>query len=115
VNRCADNWKIKKFLQISGAIVCLLHLYLIIRFLSFVGIGINDNMGYIQHARFLGEGGNILANGGSQLAFRLGMVLPVVLLYKTFGYIVAAFSSYPLFCSLITCLFTHLKTNILWG
>jgi len=99
----------------SSLIVCLLLLCLVIRILWFVGIGPNDDLSYIQHARNLGEGANILENGGSQLAFRLGMVLPLAVLYKAFGYTEAAFSAYPLICTLITCLFIYLTAESLWG
>lgn len=98
-----------------GFLACLLLFCLFLRLSFFVGIGLNDDIGYIHHARSVAEGINILANGGSQLAFRIGMVLPLALLYKIFGYSEAAFSSYPLMCSLFTCTFVYFVACILWG
>jgi len=98
-----------------GVIVCLLLFFLYLRLAFFVGIGINDDMGYIHHARALSEGSNIIADGGSQLAFRLGMILPLTVAYKIFGYNEHSFSAYPLLSSLCTCIFIYLTAYILWG
>ena len=97
---------------IALLIVCLC---VIIRLYFFVGIGINDDMGYIHHARSIGNSINILANGGSQLAFRTGMVIPLAILYKLFGYKEIGFVIYPVLSSIISCLFIYFTAHKLWG
>ena len=98
-----------------GIPLFLVLLCLFLRLTFFVGIGINDDMGYIHHARALSGGDNIIADGGSQLAFRLGMVVPLTFACAVFGYNEPAFSTYPILCSLLTCLFIYLTAHVLWG
>ncbi len=96
-------------------ILILLLLCLNFRLINFVGIGTNDDIAYIQDARNLASGHNPLASGFNQLGFRLGMVAPLTLLYKAFGYNELGFSLYPLICSLITCVLIYLTAVRLWG
>jgi len=96
-------------------ILLLLLLCLISRLINFVGTGVNDDIAYIQNAWALGEGYNPISSGFNQLGFRLAMVAPLALLYKVFGFNDVAFSSYPLTCSLITCLLIYLTAFRLWG
>ncbi len=95
-------------------ILILLLLCLNLRLVNFVGIGTNDDIAYIQNARALAQGHNPLA-GFDQCGFRLGMVAPLALLYKVFGYNEIGFSLYPLICSLITCALIYLTASRLWG
>ncbi|MEO0294170.1 MAG: glycosyltransferase family 39 protein [candidate division WOR-3 bacterium] len=89
---------------------------LITRLLNFVGVGINDDIGYIQNARALVKGYNLLSPKSlNQIGSRLGMVLPLALLYKIFGYNEIGFTLYPLFCSLITCSLIYFASLKLWG
>jgi 4-amino-4-deoxy-L-arabinose transferase-like glycosyltransferase len=87
----------------------------VISLVNFVGIGINDDISYIQNARALAEGNNPISPAFDQRAFRLGMVAPLALLYKLFGYNELGFSLYPLICSLITCALIYLTAARLWG
>jgi hypothetical protein len=91
-------------------LLLLLLLCLACRLVNFVGIGTNDDVYYIQNAQILASG-----NTFNQIGFRLGMVAPLALLYKVFGLNEAAFSSYPLICSLITCALIYLTAVRLWG
>ncbi|ETR73638.1 MAG: hypothetical protein OMM_00791 [Candidatus Magnetoglobus multicellularis str. Araruama] len=86
-----------------------------IKAVFFVGIGTNDDIGYTHHAYQLSKGNNIIANGGSQLGFRLGMNAPLAVLFKCFGCNEISASIFPLFSSLITCAFIFLTAHILWG
>jgi len=96
-------------------ILLLLILCLTFRLVNFVGIGINDDIAYIQNAQALAQGYNPISSGFNQLGFRLGMVFALALLYKFFGLNDVAFSSYPIICSLITCLLIYLTAVRLWG
>ena len=97
-------------------ILLLLLLCLGTRLINFVGMGINDDIAYIQNARSLASSGcNPISSGFNQLGFRLGMVLPLALLYKLFGYNELGFSLYPLICSLVTCALIYLTALRLWG
>jgi len=87
----------------------------ILRINFFVGIGINDDIGYIHHAKELAKGNNILANGGSQLAFRTGIIIPLALVYKCFGCSEKTTSIFPILSSVITCMFIYLTSNMLFG
>jgi hypothetical protein len=93
------------FFEPKWALFIILLLCLVSRLIWYVGIGMNDDMGYIHHARSLANGSNILLNGGSQLAFRLGMVVPLMLLNKLFGYQEWSFSIFPIATSMLTCIF----------
>jgi hypothetical protein len=93
----------------------LLLLCLASRSVNFVGIGINDDIAYIQNARALVQGYNPIRFGYDQRGFRSGMVFPLALLYKLFGYNELGFSLYPLICSLITCALIYLTAGRLWG
>jgi len=96
-------------------ILILLLLCLNFRLINFVGTGVNDDIAYIQNARVLALGKSPISSGFNQPGFRLAMVAPLALLYKVFGLNDAAFSSYPLICSLITCLLIYLTAARLWG
>ncbi|MFA5554640.1 MAG: glycosyltransferase family 39 protein [Phycisphaerae bacterium] len=96
-------------------ILLLALLCLNLRIVNFVGIGINDDIAYIQNARALAQGDNPIETGFNQLGFRLGMVFPLSLLYKVFGYNEVGFSLYPIICSLITCSLIYLTALKLWG
>ena len=96
-------------------ILLLLLLCLILRLVNYIGVGINDDIAYIQNARSLAQGYNPISSGFNQLGFRLGMVAPLSLFYKLFGFNNIAFSSYPLICSLITCALIYLTAVRLWG
>jgi hypothetical protein len=96
-------------------LLCLLCLCLISRLLFFVGIGTNDDIGYTHHAYQLSKGNNIIANGGSQLGFRLGMNAPLAVLFKCFGCNEISASIFPLLSSLITSAFIFMTSNMLWG
>lgn len=85
------------------------------RMIWFVGVGINDDVIYIFNVKMLTDGYNILSHPTNQIGFRLGMVLPLTALYKLFGNSEAAFSSYPIACSLLTCAFIYLTAFLLWG
>jgi hypothetical protein len=96
-------------------LLLLLLLCLSSRLVNFVGIGINDDIAYIQNARNLIHGEHPFHSGFNQLGFRLGMVLPLALLYKLFGYNEIGFSLYPITCALITCTLIYLTAVRLWG
>ena len=96
-------------------ILLLLLLCLALRLFNYVGTGINDDIAYIQNAHVLAQGHSPISSGFNQLGFRLGMVIPLSLLYKVFGLNDAAFSLYPLICSLITCALIYLTVLRLWG
>ena len=96
-------------------ILLLLILCLASRIVNYVGTGINDDIAYIQNASALAQGYNPISTGFNQLGFRLGMVVPLSLIYKIFGLSDAAFSLYPLICSLITCVLIYLTALRLWG
>jgi hypothetical protein len=97
-------------------LLLLLLLCLGVRLINFVGMGINDDIAYIQNARCLAlPGCSPISSGFNQLGFRLGMVFPLALLYKLFGYNDLGFSLYPLLSSLITCLLIYLTALRLWG
>jgi hypothetical protein len=96
-------------------VLLLILLCLNLRILNFVGIGINDDIAYIQNARSLAQGDNPIRSGFNQLGFRLGMVFPLALLYSVFGYNETGFSLYPITCSLITCALIYLTAVRLWG
>ena len=104
--RRSGDWRI---------LLALVGLCLALRIAFFVGVGTNDDMGYIHHARNLSEGYNILSRGGSQLAFRLGMVVPLAAIHSVFGLREIAFSAFPLFCSLLTCGLLYLIGTRLWN
>ncbi len=89
--------------------------WLVFRIVYYVGIGNNDDLFYIAHAESLYEGINILANGGSQLAWRLGMIAPLVVIRGLIGPSELGFSLFPLFFSLLTCIFLYLAAARLWG
>ena len=99
----------------SFIVLLLVLLCLIFRLLNFVGIGINDDIAYIQNARLLASGYSPISSGFNQLGFRLGMVVPLAILYKIFGLNDIAFSLYPLICSLITCALIYYTALRLWG
>ena len=96
-------------------LLLLLFLCLGIRLINFVGIGINDDIAYIQNARSLATGYSPISSGFNQLGFRLGMVFPLTLQYKLFGYNEIGFSLYPLLSSLITCALIYLAAFKLQG
>ncbi len=97
-------------------LLLLLLLCLGIRLINFVGIGVNDDIAYIHDARCLASGGcSPISSGFNQLGFRLGMVFPLALLYRIFGYNELGFSLYPLFSSLVTCALIYLTALRLWG
>jgi len=97
-------------------LLLLLLLCLGIRLINFVGIGINDDIAYMQNARCLASAGcSPISSGFNQLGFRLGMVFPLALLYKLFGYNELGFSLYPLLSSLVTCALIYLTALKLWG
>jgi hypothetical protein len=90
-------------------------LCLIVRLVYFTGIYINDDVQYIDHAVALAQGINIWAHGGSQLAFRTGMVVPLAILYKLFGYHEYTFAAYPIICSLSACVCIFIGAYRFWG
>jgi hypothetical protein len=97
-------------------LLLLLLLCLGIRLINFVGIGINDDIAYLHDARCLASVGcSPISSGFNQLGFRLGMVFPLALLYKLFGYNELGFSLYPLLSSLLTCALIYLTALKLWG
>ncbi|MBN2021062.1 MAG: glycosyltransferase family 39 protein [Sedimentisphaerales bacterium] len=96
-------------------VLLLALLCLNLRIVNFVGIGINDDIAYIQNARTLAQGDSPISSGFNQLGFRLGMVFPLALLYNIFGYNEVGFSLYPIICSIITCALIYLTAVRLWG
>jgi hypothetical protein len=93
----------------------LLFLCLALRLFFYVGVGVRDDMGYIDSARPVGQGHNIFRNNPSQLAFRIGMVFPLALLCRFFGQNEAAFSAFSCLSSLAACAFIFLTARRLWG
>jgi hypothetical protein len=96
-------------------VLLLVVLCLNLRIVNFVGIGINDDIAYIQNARTLAQGDNPIKSGFNQLGFRLGMVFPLAILYNIFGYSETGFCLYPLICSVLTCALIYLVAVRLWG
>ena len=96
-------------------VLLLAVLCLNLRIVNFVGIGINDDIAYIQNARTLAQGDNPIKTGFNQLGFRLGMVFPLAILYSIFGYSETGFCLYPLTCSVLTCALIYLTAVRLWG
>jgi 4-amino-4-deoxy-L-arabinose transferase-like glycosyltransferase len=86
-----------------------------IRLINFAGIGINDDIPYIENAKILAAGHNSITDVFNQIGFRFGMVLPLTLITKIFGVNDIAYSLYPLICSLITCALIYLTALKLWG
>jgi hypothetical protein len=96
-------------------VLLLILLCLNLRIVNFVGIGINDDIAYIQNARTLAQGDNPIRSGLNQLGFRLGMVFPLAILYSIFGYSETGFCLYPLICSVLTCTLIYLTAVRLWS
>jgi hypothetical protein len=97
------------------ALALILVLCCAIRLYFFVGVGVRDDMGYIEHARSLAQGYGIFGDNCSQLAFRIGMVFPLALLYRIFGLNEGAFSAFSCVSSLAACAFIFLTARRLWG
>lgn len=102
-----NNKKIVAVLLILAA-VCFA-----VRLFNFIGIGTNDDIQYIHNARSLASGN--FQQIQTQIGFRSGMVAPLAILYKIFGMNEAAFTAYPIICSLLTCTFVFLTALNLWG
>jgi 4-amino-4-deoxy-L-arabinose transferase-like glycosyltransferase len=96
-------------------VLLLALLCLNLRILNFVGIGINDDIAYIQNAKSLAEGNSPIKSGFNQLGFRLGMVFPLAVLYHFFGYDEKGFCLYPIACSVLTCALIYLTAIRIWS
>ena len=77
-------------------------LALLLRLFCFVGLGRNDDVAYCDAARILALGDTGLYPWDSILALRTGMVAPIALAYRLFGFSEFTASLYPLLSSLIS-------------
>ncbi len=111
--------KLKKVLVENGPLLIILVAALALRLVLFTGIVRNDDLDYLHYAQDINLGQASILDGLSEpfteIGWRFGFYLPVVVLYKLFGPSPWTTIAFPLISSLLGILFVYLIGVTLFG